>query len=231
MADRDTASATHNRPGRDGRYYTPAERIRLVPGVTCKQMDERSDMYAGTAEALERAGVLRAELLPHVGHVQISWRPPGKRTGGSYYWTPGYLEIRRHHDGTYRARLVVSHEEQEKRKAAEKERARRWEEQRAAQRPQQTQVSADPQRLHDLLSQAKPVDLRAACLSAVRSLRRITVDDEVRQHRSVDFTESARNRIGWLLDELDCEINGAQIVDRRHPGGGKGHLSLAWSAS
>lgn len=229
MADRNTASATHNRPGREGRYYTPAERIRLVPGVTCKQMDERSDMYAGTAEALERAGVLRAELLPHVGHVQISWRP-GKRTGGSYYWTPAYLEIRRHHDGTYRARLVVSYEEQEKRKAAaEDERMRRREEQRTAQRPQ-TQVGANGQRFYDLLSQAEPGDLRAACLSALRSLGRITVDDDVRQHRSVDFTESARNRIGWLLGELDCEINGAQIVDRRHPGGGKGHLTLAWSA-
>lgn len=204
-------------------YYQPAERIELVPGVTRKEINESADLYAGSAEALERAGVLRAHMLPAPGHVQISWNPVGVPRAG-YGFAPGYLEIRRHHDGTYRARLTVSDAERKRREQLVQQRRR---ERLAGRRTEHG----------DCISACRsaetwtPEKLRELCIAGVNIVRATAMQRATDDSLPLEFTESARERIAHHLAELETAIAGAQIVSKRHVCGGKGHLRVAWSAS
>jgi signal transduction histidine kinase len=116
MADgRLPPNATALRPGKKlpRHYYTPRP-IRDIEGLTRRPRDERHDTITATAEALIASGVLTADMLPAPGKCGISWRPTdGKRErGGSWFWVPGYLEVKRRPDGSFTVILTVSREEQ-----------------------------------------------------------------------------------------------------------------------
>ncbi|MBA3774001.1 MAG: hypothetical protein H0X13_16370 [Ramlibacter sp.] len=111
--------------GKRGRYYAYTPGIALVPGVhQRKSNDDRYDLYSGAAEALEAAGLLRAELLPPDGHNMITWRPGGGRLEGEgWHEVPGYLTIYRTPGvGLFRVKIAVSREEQARREAELKRR-------------------------------------------------------------------------------------------------------------
>jgi hypothetical protein len=224
MPEQSTSAPSLNQPIRKDRYYVPAEGIELVSGVTRKELDSRADLYSGSAEALERAGVLRADLLPPPGHVQIAWRPAGaesRRQGRTLCWTPGYLEIRRHHDGTYRAKLVVSDEEQAARKKAEE----------AAEHESNAKRTAGSEQGRSPRSSVWDADqLKRFCIGLVETLRGVAVARTYKDGLPVEFTDSGRDRIGRILGDLEEAISGAQVVSKRQPGG-KGHLRVAWSAT
>jgi hypothetical protein len=118
------------------RFYTP-QSITLVAGVTHKRLDDRSDVYAGEGEALERSGLLESDMLPAEGHCSVSWRPVGEQQHGKWAeYEPGYMKITRYPAGGYRVYLTVSREEQERR-AAETERKNKEWERKCEQRKQQ----------------------------------------------------------------------------------------------
>jgi hypothetical protein len=227
MSERNVSRPPANRPTRDSRYYTPAARIQLVDGVTRKELNSHADLYSGSAEALERAGVLRADMLPAPGHVQIAWRPAGAKSGSrqqgrSLCWTPGYLEIRRHHDGTYRAKLVVSDEEQAARKKAEEAVERDFNAKRVAdseegERPRSAVWDSD--------------QLKRFCIGFVETVRGVVVAGTYKDSLPVEFTASGRDRIERILSDLEAAIAGAQVLPKRVAAGGKGHLRVAWSAT
>jgi hypothetical protein len=135
-----------------GRYYTPAARIEPVAGVTRKPASTVCDVFVGTAEALERSGVLRADMLPGPDSYSIAWRPYGverHRTElglESIQSMPGFVTISRLPVGGFRVYLAVSREEQAARKAAEKqeqqERQRVWDAAERARRPKNAPVIA-----------------------------------------------------------------------------------------
>lgn len=110
--------------GRKGHYYTPTAQIKAAHDVAVRQVDERRDQYVGSAEALQKAGVITADMLPAPGRCEISWRPTDARPefGGSWSWVPGYATVKRDPMGTIRVMLVVSHAEQARRRAAEEAR-------------------------------------------------------------------------------------------------------------
>lgn len=210
--DRDNRAAHRKLPRH---YYQPAERIELVSGVTRQELSTGTDLYAGSAEDLEQAGVLRADMLPAPGRVQIAWRATGGRVRDA-----GYLVIRRHHDGTYRVTLNVSDEERERRYQVHKQRERESDEKLSARRA--ARVPAE----------AWTADkLRAVCIAGVNIVRATTIERAKDDSLPLEFTESARERIAHHLAELETAIAGAQIVSKRHTCGGKGHLRVAWSAS
>lgn len=103
------------------RFYTPRP-ITLVPGVTHRQVDSRTDAYAGSAEALEAAGVLTADMLPAPTKCSMTWAPTGPIKGWTCY-APGYVRIVRHPAGGYRVYVTVSLEEQDRRSEAARAKA------------------------------------------------------------------------------------------------------------
>jgi hypothetical protein len=68
-------------------------------------------------------------------------------------------------------------------------------------------------------------------MQGVNIVRSVAVRGVAKDSISVEFTPSGRERIEYLLCELETAIAGAQIVDKRSACGGKGHLRVAWSAS
>jgi hypothetical protein len=99
-------------------YYTP-QPVRDVEGMTRRQRDDRHDSVTGTGEVLIASGLLTADMLPLPGKCGIAWRPSNGKPepGGSWYWVPGYLEVRRRPDGSFCAVVAVSHEEQARRRS------------------------------------------------------------------------------------------------------------------
>jgi hypothetical protein len=122
-------SAARAKPGTRGNYYTPAARIDLDTGVEHNPRGInkqgwraiRCDLYVGTAEALERCGLLRHDMLPP--GYSITWRPRGDEPQGgeNWYHVPGYIEIiKRPTAGLYHLYRTVSRQEQEARVAAQR---------------------------------------------------------------------------------------------------------------
>lgn len=104
----------------DPRYYTPPAQVLEVPGLRkAKGRLLRADYYAGSAEAMVASGLVPRSLLPGEPGNPISsasYRPLGAvREGGCWFRVPGYLQIFRAPSGLFRAALVVSREEQERR--------------------------------------------------------------------------------------------------------------------
>jgi hypothetical protein len=123
---------------RQGRYYTPAARIDQIAGVERTQLSgdcpyRCGDLYVGTAEDLERCGLVPRYCFPAHPSCMATWRPNGvkREDGESWHEVPGYMEVKRHPSGIYRVRLTVSRDEQARRQFAWKEceRAKRaeWE--------------------------------------------------------------------------------------------------------
>lgn len=213
-------------------YYQPAERIELVPGVTRKELNEWADLYAGAAEDLERAGVLRADMLPAPGHIQITWNPIGVRQG-DYGFAPGHLEIRRHHDGTYRAKLTVSNAERKRREQLMQQRAREWQEKRRAQDGDRINARAPvetltPEKLRGVSKEKTADDFRAFCLRLCDASWWLDGGDGRYEFR---FSDDVRRRIEGLEAEIHTLIEHGSVLPLRPAApAGSGHLRLAWSA-
>jgi hypothetical protein len=233
-------SARDHRTGRKlpRHYYTPGP-IRNVEGVTRSIRDERHDTLTGSAEALISAGVLTAEMLPAPGKCGISWRPSNRQPerGGSWFWVPGYVEVKRRPDGTFHVLLAVSDEEQAIRQAKEEaeteERRRRYAEKLNQGTENINQVnwaSEEERQRRERRAAISARDLRAECAKNIDEIRGY-VAGAIREQMPVEFTESGRDRIERILADLEAAVAGAQIVAKRHSGGGKGHLRVAWSAS
>jgi hypothetical protein len=98
-----------------------------VPGLEKRERDHLSDDYCGTGEAFAASGLLPFELLPgQPGRPKsnASYRPLGSEKADLSWWVvPGFIQVARRADGTYRARLAVSHEERARR-TAKRERAK-----------------------------------------------------------------------------------------------------------
>jgi hypothetical protein len=220
-------------PMRQGHYYTPRP-VKMGPGVKRSTNDAHSDLYAGSAETLERAGVLQADMLPAPGHVGISWRPANmqKTPGVSVMWVPGYMEIRRHHDGTYRARLTVSREEQAVRKAAENERERHR--QADAQRRSEATAKERQEATKALMRQAfkgmSPATFRDYCMRDIELLGKALGEDADHNY-PLRFGPAAMGKMAALLDQLAALVRDSEVVPRRPENATRGRLRLAWSAS
>jgi hypothetical protein len=107
-------------PRRRGTYYKPAGEIRSVPGVVCRQADV-CDCYTGDAESLVAAGLASRDMFPgQPGRpaATAAYRPllDKAELGGSWRDTPGYIEISRRPNGTFRVCLTVGYDEQKRRR-------------------------------------------------------------------------------------------------------------------
>lgn len=110
-------------------YYQPGA-ILLVAGVKHHKGDDRYDSYTGSAEALQRSGILRPDMLPAPGHCSRTWRPLGaqKVPGTNAHDEPGYLKVTRRLDGDFHVFLTVSREEQARRYAERERKDAEWRE-------------------------------------------------------------------------------------------------------
>lgn len=117
-----------------GNYYTPPAEIRAVPGVKVTSGSHyRLDFYVGTADALAATGLITVDMLPGQPARPLSkacYRPTGDRPPRPEWvatWSdsplcpwdrvPGHMEIFRNVNGsTFRIALVVSLEEQRRRR-------------------------------------------------------------------------------------------------------------------
>lgn len=204
-----------------GHYYTPVARIALVPGVQKIQSDCRADRYAGNAEALQQSGLLRPDMLPQIGRYSITWRPEGgERLGGqSWFWVPGYIEIRRHLDGSFRVALAVSREEQERRKAQaeeeQKARNQKWERDRAETDIARAASAEQLQAIHSPATAAKFRDDALHEMRFVRCLlsRRLRVSDVCAWRYDLD-EEEAEDFEDALQSIEDVLSRASIVVDR-----------------
>lgn len=103
-----------------GSYYTPADRIEMVPGLSKSAGTWAwTDRYAGSADAIAASGLVPRELLPGGPGMPVScarYRPSGvaaPRNG--WLHEPGYIQIFANHCGTFRVELTVSLLEQRRR--------------------------------------------------------------------------------------------------------------------
>lgn len=209
-------------------YYTPAERIELVPGVKRQRglaNPTSTDTYSGTGEALERSGLLCKEMLPAPGRVKISWRPSNIRKEGheSCPYVPGYMTIWRRPDGTFRADLTVSREEQAARKAhakaLEDEEARKAERQAAFDRKQE-----------ELGSSKTPGDVREYYLYGLCLIKELPQRETPFIGCQFNYSAETREQMMNLVRQIDTLIRTAAVLPLRRPGGSRGHLRLAWTA-
>lgn len=118
MAAKDaTQPSTGKRPRR---YYRPTPINRNAPGVTWRQLDERTDEYRGTAEALAAAGVLQLECFPGMpGQAVVSgaYHPIGADYDRWPTDAPGYQQVHRLPSGGYRVVRNVERDERDRRLA------------------------------------------------------------------------------------------------------------------
>lgn len=225
--ERDSRNTGRKRPRH---YYQPVERIELVPGVTHKELDETRSLYAGSGEDLEKAGVLRAHMLPAPGQSCITWNAIGARR--RYGYAPGHLEIRRQHDGTYRATLAVSDEERDRRKEEISRRNREVQEELEAgirQRLPEMQRRATEQQAEANLE--KPVNAerqRDAALAGCE-LTIMWLTGGMVRGASGPFSPAKTAALVTMIERLMEAIKGAQLVEPR-PAAQRGHLTVAWSA-
>ena len=214
-------------------YYTPAATINIVNGVDRKAYDTRRDVYSGTAEALEAAGVIHSAMLPAPGHVSIAWRPQGvkKEPGESWFWVPGYVNLQRQRDGTYRALFTVSREEQASRAARETLRAKQRE--RALKRdallagPHPPSTRPGEREYESLASTVARV--RQVCGVGLGLLKK-QVQMGPWDDCSVSFSTTVRNRMLELVGELEELVSTGELLPVRRSDGERGHLRLVHSA-
>lgn len=104
-------------------YYEPTP-IKNVPGVTRAALCWAQDEFRGTADALAAAGLLPLERFPGMpgqnrGSATLWPSSAGRLNGRDWSSTPGYMQVFRQLDNRYRVTLVVSLEEQARRRAEE----------------------------------------------------------------------------------------------------------------
>lgn len=155
-------------------FYDPPTTIREVPGVVKRCGDDESDTYTGSAEALATTGLLSVHMLPGQpgrAATMATYRARVELPGVRAWLTPGHMTINRTTAGLFRVRLIVSIEEQDRRRAAstaaKREReARRAEEVRhmEAQRHEQRQAL---ERKGDLIGSDPEVQRAAKHLASV----------------------------------------------------------------
>lgn len=224
-------------------YYTPEVNIRIVDGVQRKEYDARRDVYSGTAEALESACVLHAAMLPP--RISIAWRPLGakKEDGESWFEVPGYLEVHRQRDETFRAVLTVRREEQ----------AARLARLRKLRQPETVRPMHEPTDVggRSCLGEVANTALRATWEFAKQEGTRVVaaIPDQVRQYYCIglttmkaivqrdrpwdgctlNYSTATREQMIAVIGELEELIRTAEVHPLRQPGGGKGHLRLVHS--
>lgn len=124
-----TASSKPGAMSRQPRHYDAPARLRTdVPGVQYRQVNEHTDQYTGTAEALVSAGLATVGMFPGqpgVPSTCVTYRPRGatvkmvftrdRTFEESWAYLSGSLTISRRSGGLFCARLVVSKEEQARR--------------------------------------------------------------------------------------------------------------------
>lgn len=218
-------------------YYTPAERIELVPGVKRQRglaKPTSTDTYSGTGETLERSGLLCKEMLPAPGRVNISWRPSNirKEGGESFYYVPGYMTIWRRPDGTFRVDLTVSREEQAARKAhaeAIEERERReWEKNEEARKAERQ--TAFERKQEEQGSRATAGDVRESYLASLCVIKELPQRETPFIGCQFNYSAETREQMMNLVRQIDTLIRTAAVLPIRRPKSGGGHLRLAWTA-
>lgn len=218
-------------------YYTPAERIELVPGVKRQRglaNPTSTDTYSGTGETLERSGLLCKEMLPAPGRVKISWRASNIRKEGdeSCFYVPGYMTIWRQPDGTFRADLTVSREEQAARKAhakaLEEQERREWEKNEEA-RKAERQAALD-RKQEERGSSATAGDVRECYLSSLYVIKELAPREKPFIGCQFNYSAETREQMMNLVRQIDTLIRTAAMLPLRRPGGSRGHLRLAWTA-
>lgn len=208
--------ADHHRTaaGRQGHYYTPAAQIKASPDVAVRPVDERRDQYVGSAEALQKAGVITGRMLPDPDRCEISWRPTDARPefGESWCYVPGYVTVKRDPMGAIRVMLVVSRAEQARRRAAEEARRR----QRNATRAQSVPPDSAP---------PTAVFFKSTLRHDLRMLWELANSGS----NGYALAPADRDGILRLLEEADERLRAARVLDpRQHVT--RGALTLVWTA-
>lgn len=207
------AKSSNRRPRH---YYTPG-RIESVAGVEHKPIPSKPgiwvsyiDLYVGDADALERSGLLRRDMLPTPPSYSIAWRPNGMREESeSWCQVPGYMEIRRHPSGRYHVQLTVSRQEQEERRSVFQQAS---EEQQGREHRVETQDLAPDERALIEVHRRMPAPIKPVALLAVQEIAKATSDAE---------------KTCWISIWRAC----CEAANHGMPAeaSSRGHLRLVWS--
>lgn len=189
-------------------FYTPAA-IRDVAGVTHRPLDERTDVFIGTADDLALCGVVPPEQLPPPEAGSITWQPTARPSDDRCApWCPGYLHVMRlPNGGRYRAVLTVSLDEQRRRKAAAAAAMEQLEARLRVERLQGTQPPVDALKsAEDLRTHA-----RQYCEHAFTLLAQAfnLANEDYHPHM---FTADVRLRVCKSLEQIKSDMESGEIL-------------------